>query len=438
MIALLQGMGLCSVHVNPARPWQFCVAGHDIAVRIFDLRMINESTDDRLRMEAQPICQLTTSDALRYKSESPIVTSAVFSKYGEILASYNDGDINLFSTDMVNGGKPETEELRCQDEKRFNFGQRRITYYSSDWSLHSDSDSDGDSGNARSAAGMQGSHSRRGWGWRPFRAALRSSVPKNDDNCWSRTSTAWRSDYVTKIYPLLRVISSTSDGSGHPTPHSTHELASLLPLVPYPFDGLLEGVVGQSESDGDTPADITSESDDTDSMGERSRVDVAPETDMEDYSEDESERYSSREPYEDSTTSSEHQSGDWVRGARWEPLDEPLPVFRGHRNQLTIKGVNFLGANDEWIVSGSDCGYIYIWDRYGKLVTCMPGDAEVVNCIEPHPRHLLVLATSGIEHDIKIWSPIAEDPVYVDGRDIKRGIKNQSRKSVTDPDYGVR
>jgi len=35
----------------------------------------------------------------------------------------------------------------------------------------------------------------------------------------------------------------------------------------------------------------------------------------------------------------------------------------------------------------------------------MKGDhAGVVNCLEPHPW-MPVLATSGLEHDVKIWTP---------------------------------
>ena len=38
------------------------------------------------------------------------------------------------------------------------------------------------------------------------------------------------------------------------------------------------------------------------------------------------------------------------------------------------------------------------------------GDADTVNCLEPHPHHLLTVATSGIEDTIKLWAPSAEEP----------------------------
>ncbi|CAK8574212.1 unnamed protein product [Lathyrus sativus] len=82
-------------------------------------------------------------------------------------------------------------------------------------------------------------------------------------------------------------------------------------------------------------------------------------------------------------------------------------VFKGHRNCETVKGVSFFGPNCEYVVSGSDCGRIFTWKKKGgQLIRVMEADKHVVNCIESHP-HTTVLASSGIEHDIKIWTPKA-------------------------------
>ena len=44
-------------------------------------------------------------------------------------------------------------------------------------------------------------------------------------------------------------------------------------------------------------------------------------------------------------------------------------TYRGHRNNQTIKGVNFYGNRSEFVLSGSDCGHFYIWDtKLGTLV----------------------------------------------------------------------
>ncbi|XP_053948368.1 DDB1- and CUL4-associated factor 6-like [Anastrepha ludens] len=81
--------------------------------------------------------------------------------------------------------------------------------------------------------------------------------------------------------------------------------------------------------------------------------------------------------------------------------------YVGHRNARTmIKEANFWGNN--YVMSGSDCGHIFTWDRRtGKLVMLMQGDQHVVNCLQPHPE-LPYLASSGIDYDVKIWAPTLE------------------------------
>ena len=39
-----------------------------------------------------------------------------------------------------------------------------------------------------------------------------------------------------------------------------------------------------------------------------------------------------------------------------------INTYAGHQNEQTVKGVNFYGRNSEFVVSGSDCGNLYIWD----------------------------------------------------------------------------
>ncbi|XP_072993194.1 uncharacterized protein [Typha latifolia] len=88
-----------------------------------------------------------------------------------------------------------------------------------------------------------------------------------------------------------------------------------------------------------------------------------------------------------------------------------LQVYRGHVNRDTVKGASFLGPKCEYVASGSDCGRIFIWTKKdGELLRATEGDKVVVNCIEPHPSST-VIASSGIEKDIKIWSPDANRAV---------------------------
>eukprot|EP00268_Persea_americana_P005835 TRINITY_DN1200_c0_g1_i1.p1 TRINITY_DN1200_c0_g1~~TRINITY_DN1200_c0_g1_i1.p1 ORF type:complete len:482 (+),score=100.46 TRINITY_DN1200_c0_g1_i1:297-1742(+) len=84
-------------------------------------------------------------------------------------------------------------------------------------------------------------------------------------------------------------------------------------------------------------------------------------------------------------------------------------VYKGHQNHATVKGPSFFGPNCEYVVSGSDCGRIFIWRKKdGELLRVMPADTHVVNCVECHP-HAAILASSGIEHDIKMWTPKATE-----------------------------
>ncbi|XP_055681294.1 DDB1- and CUL4-associated factor 6-like [Lutzomyia longipalpis] len=93
-----------------------------------------------------------------------------------------------------------------------------------------------------------------------------------------------------------------------------------------------------------------------------------------------------------------------IEGQESHTYDYLLMKFTGHRNARTmIKEASFWG--DEYIMSGSDCGHVFTWERAtGKLVMLMEADHHVVNCIQPHPT-LPYLATSGIDYDVKIWAP---------------------------------
>jgi len=89
------------------------------------------------------------------------------------------------------------------------------------------------------------------------------------------------------------------------------------------------------------------------------------------------------------------------------PCSSHTRVYRGHCNVKTVKDVNFFGLDDEYIVSGSDDGNLFIWDRKTtQLVNILEGDGEVVNVAQGHPYETM-LAVSGIDHTIKIFSPDA-------------------------------
>ena len=64
--------------------------------------------------------------------------------------------------------------------------------------------------------------------------------------------------------------------------------------------------------------------------------------------------------------------------------------------------MNFLGPRDEFVVSGSDDGNWFMWEKgSGKLHDILEGDGSVVNVIEGHP-YLPLVAVSGIDHTVKV------------------------------------
>ncbi|KAJ0183075.1 hypothetical protein K1T71_001051 [Dendrolimus kikuchii] len=84
--------------------------------------------------------------------------------------------------------------------------------------------------------------------------------------------------------------------------------------------------------------------------------------------------------------------------------------FLGHCNTTTdIKEANFLGPDANYLAAGSDDGSMFIWcRRSGNIVRCLRGDESIVNCIQMHPS-MFLLATSGIETVVRLWSPRPEN-----------------------------
>ncbi|XP_023167211.2 DDB1- and CUL4-associated factor 8 isoform X2 [Drosophila hydei] len=113
---------------------------------------------------------------------------------------------------------------------------------------------------------------------------------------------------------------------------------------------------------------------------------------------------------------------------------EYLHYYEGHINSRTIKGVNFFGPHSEYIISGSDCGNIFFWDKNTEAVmNFVKGDhAGVVNCLEQHPW-MPVLATSGLDHNVKIWTPSGQPEAEVPRMDaLKETLQRNFRRSILD------
>lgn len=78
-----------------------------------------------------------------------------------------------------------------------------------------------------------------------------------------------------------------------------------------------------------------------------------------------------------------------------------------HLNVQTIKDVSFVGTHGEFIATGCDGGYFFLYPAQGLSADPIfigYGDGQVTNTVVSHPN-LPVIATSGIAKTVKIWEP---------------------------------
>ncbi|SPO24125.1 uncharacterized protein UTRI_03393 [Ustilago trichophora] len=92
------------------------------------------------------------------------------------------------------------------------------------------------------------------------------------------------------------------------------------------------------------------------------------------------------------------------------PTVYPRSAYKGHCNKETVKDVAFAGGDDEYVISGSDDGNWFMWDKLtSEIKGIWHGDSSVVNVMAMHPD-LPVFAISGIDDTIKIFAPISVTP----------------------------
>ncbi|XP_060526252.1 DDB1- and CUL4-associated factor 8 [Cylas formicarius] len=105
--------------------------------------------------------------------------------------------------------------------------------------------------------------------------------------------------------------------------------------------------------------------------------------------------------------------------------------YTGHRNRDTIKGVAFFGPRSEFVMSGSDCGHVFFWEKNSESIVqfLLADDNRVVNCLEPHPE-LPFLATSGLDWDVKVWVPSCEEEPAMP--DLAETVKSNRKRPWSD------
>ena len=95
--------------------------------------------------------------------------------------------------------------------------------------------------------------------------------------------------------------------------------------------------------------------------------------------------------------------------------DEPKFTFASRaffKSATTIKVCSFMGPNDEYVVCGSNDFNVYVWkipkDGAFKHVRVphmqLRGHRSIVNQVS-YAKRFSLLATSGTEKIVKIWSP---------------------------------
>ena len=84
-----------------------------------------------------------------------------------------------------------------------------------------------------------------------------------------------------------------------------------------------------------------------------------------------------------------------------------------------------LPSNGQFVTAGSDDGKFFIWDRAStNIVRILEGDESIVNCLQPHPSAPL-LASSGIDPQVRLWAPSAED-----GKEEARAVADHASVST--------
>lgn len=120
------------------------------------------------------------------------------------------------------------------------------------------------------------------------------------------------------------------------------------------------------------------------------------------------------------------------------PLVRPQKIYKGHRNVDTVKDVNF-GGMDNLVVSGSDDGNVFIYDKTTTdLITIIKGDDSVVNVMQYHPS-LPIMAVSGIDNSAKILAPTSlgspEGKVYLQRKFSRLASKEEIMRKNQDASW---
>jgi len=84
---------------------------------------------------------------------------------------------------------------------------------------------------------------------------------------------------------------------------------------------------------------------------------------------------------------------------------EVLQSFSGQKQTEFIIRSAFGGADENFVVSGSEDSKVYIWRTNGHLVEALDAHHGCVNAVAWHPKDPRVFASAGDDHKVRIWKP---------------------------------
>eukprot|EP00775_Hariotina_reticulata_P003946 gene3946-4200_t len=112
---------------------------------------------------------------------------------------------------------------------------------------------------------------------------------------------------------------------------------------------------------------------------------------------------------------------DWLESfdVEWAPGLEPDAAAKGfsccfgsHGNVLSTKDVCWMGGRSEYVVTGSDNGRLIVWEAAtGQVVSVLQGGSKAVRRVKVNPAQQLMVASCGAEPVVRLWSPVAEEPL---------------------------
>lgn len=88
---------------------------------------------------------------------------------------------------------------------------------------------------------------------------------------------------------------------------------------------------------------------------------------------------------------------------------EVVQRYANHIQTQYIIRSSFGGADESFVVSGSEDSRIYIWRTNGRQVEVLEAHSGCVNAVAWHPKDPRCFASAGDDHKVKIWRPTPHD-----------------------------